>query len=230
MRGRARGPERVAARSSRSRPRGSAKTSSPAAARSSAANGSCSRFSTNRTTSAAPLSPFSARSFQSNQVASSSSSAFRSDWNIRLAAPEAGTNFESRPAFSASSKRERRSRWRSSAIRSTPSPRVQGLARRAAAGGCVRRATCRAASAGSIPRRAIAARSAAVKRSATVTLPVVRPPRPPLPGAGAGTARTRCSSSPSRSRGSGPLRCSPSGRRPPRGTRPSVPAAPRSPA
>ena len=51
-------------------------------------------------------------------------------------------------------------------------PARAGPRETAAAGGFVRSATCRAASAGSIPRHAIAARSAAVKRSATVTPPV----------------------------------------------------------
>jgi len=51
-------------------------------------------------------------------------------WNMRVAAPEAGTNRTRRPALAASAKRSSNAACRAAGISPMPSPRVHGRARR----------------------------------------------------------------------------------------------------
>ena len=88
--------------------------------------------------------------------------------NIRLAAPDAGTNFVRRPLRAASSASARSSACSPSASLRTPSPAVAARASLWGAGGLRKSARCRATSASVSPCDSIAARSAS--ESASIAL------------------------------------------------------------
>jgi len=185
----------------RSRPLGARAASSPAGSRNASSTGrhgpsrrsvsSC-RPSRASTAPSAPananrgswsMNDASARAFASalERTASGargpgSSRAASSSRNMRVAAPEAGTNELTRPRAAASACRSSSSSTRASPKRSMPSPIVHGRTRSAWPAGRASSASWRSASAGAMPRSASWARSVA-SRSEGVLMRVSGSPR-----------------------------------------------------